>query len=210
MNISAAKGRVKAFFTAKNVALLGVLLSLVIVLQALGGSISFGAVTLNFTLVPIVLSALLLGAVGGALTGFACGVVVLIQVVIAPSGFYAVIWQYAPFVTILTCLLKTTVAGGVAGLIFEALEKKNRYAAVFVASGTVPVVNTALFVLGCLCMSDAISAFQSEAQIGGMNVFVCILVVLVTFNFFIELAVNLLVAPALHTVCRAAEKRLKK
>jgi hypothetical protein len=48
------------FFSAKNIAILGVLLALVIVLQALGGSINIGAVQLNFTLIPIVLGALVL------------------------------------------------------------------------------------------------------------------------------------------------------
>lgn len=210
MNISAVKARVRAFCTAKNIATLGVLLALVIVLQAMGGTISFGAVTLNFTLVPIVLGALLLGPVGGGILGFACGVVVLIQVIIAPAGFYAIIWQYAPVVTALTCIVKTTVAGGVAGLVFRLLEKKNRYAAVFTASALVPVLNTGLFIVGCLCMNDAINAFSTAIDLGGMNVFVFILVVLVTFNFFIELAINLLLSPALHTVYRVTEKRFKK
>ncbi len=210
MNIATAKIRFKEFFTAKNVATLGVLLALVIVLQAFGGSIAFGTVSLNFTLIPIVLGAILLGPVCGAILGFACGMVVLIQVIIAPAGFYAIIWQYAPFVTVLTCIVKTTVAGWLAGWIFQLLEKKNRYVAVFVASGLVPIVNTALFILGCLCMSNAITAFQQTINVGGMNVFVFILVVLVTFNFFIEFAINLLVSPALHTVYKVAEKRFKK
>ena len=44
----------------------------------------------------------------------------------------------------------------------------------------------------------------------GMNVFMFILVGLVTFNFFIEFAINLLVAPGLHTVYRVVEKQFRK
>ena len=44
----------------------------------------------------------------------------------------------------------------------------------------------------------------------GMNVFMFILVGLVTFNFFIEFAINLLVAPGLHTVYNVVEKQLKR
>lgn len=195
----------KKFFTAKNIAVLGVLLALVVVLQAFGGSFSIGAVTLNFTLIPLVLGAIMLGPWAGAFLGFASGVVVLIQVILAPSGFYYIIWTNSPVITTLICLLKTTVAGLVSGLLFGWLEKKNRYVAVFVASGIVPIVNTALFVLGCLCMWDTI-ALMSE----GMNVFMFILVGLVTFNFFIEFAINLLVAPGLHTVYKVVEKQFKK
>lgn len=193
------------FFSAKNVATLAVLLALVIVLQAVGGSFSIGLVTLNFTLIPIVLGAIVLGAWAGAFLGLACGIVVLIQVVIAPAGFYFLIWSNSPIVTALTCLIKTTLAGFVSGLLFAWLEKKNRYVAVFVASGVVPIVNTAVFILGCLGMWNTIALASA-----GENVFKFILVSLVTFNFFVELAVNLLVSPGIHTVYRVVEKQFKK
>lgn len=193
------------FFSAKNVATLAVLLALVIVLQAVGGSFSIGLVTLNFTLIPIVLGAIVLGAWASAFLGLACGIVVLIQVVIAPAGFYFLIWSNSPIVTALTCLIKTTLAGFVSGLLFAWLEKKNRYVAVFVASGVVPIVNTAVFILGCLGMWNTIALASA-----GENVFKFILVSLVTFNFFVELAVNLLVSPGIHTVYRVVEKQFKK
>ncbi len=196
----------KNYFNARNIAFLAVLLALDIALQAFGGSLTIGLVTLNFSLIPIVLGALLLGPVAGGILGFANGVVVLIQVVMAPSGFYYIIWTYSPLVTTLICLVKTTAAGIAAGFCYRLIAKKNRYAAVFVSSAVVPIVNTALFVLGCLCMPQTIAAFQAEVNNAGMNIFVFICVVLVTFNFFIELAINLVLSPALHTVCRAAEK----
>ena len=193
------------FFSAKNVTTLAILLALVIVLQAFGGSFSIGAVTLNFTLIPLVLGAILLGPWAGAFLGLASGIVVLVQVILAPAGFYFIIWSNSPVITTLICLVKTTVAGFAAGWLFEWLEKKNPYVAIFVASGVVPVINTALFVLGCLCMGDTIALMAN-----GQNVFTFILVGLVTFNFFAELAVNLLVAPGLHTVFKVVEKQFKR
>ena len=198
----------KTFFTSRNIATLGVLLALVIVLQAFGGSFSIGLVTLNFSLIPIALGALVLGPVAGAILGFANGIVVLVQVIIAPSGFYYIIWTYSPVVTTLICILKTTVAGLVSGALFRLISRKNTYAATFVASAAVPVVNTALFMLGCLCMPGTIGMFQdSMPDYSGMNTFVFICVVLVTFNFFIELAINLVVSPALNSVYRVVEKQ---
>ena len=200
----------KKFFSAANMAKLGVLLALVIALQAFGGSINIGIVSLNFTLIPIVLGAILLGPAAGALLGFACGVVVLVQVIMGLSPFYVIIWANSPFVTVLTCIVKTMAAGAAAGALFRLIEKKNRYVAVFAASAAVPVVNTAPFIVGCLCMQDSIAMYQATAEAGGMNVFLFILVGLVTFNFFIELAVNLIVAPALNTVIGAVEKRIAR
>ena len=193
-------------FSAKNITGVAVLLALVIVLQAVGGTISIGAVQLNFTLIPIVLGAILFGEWVGAFLGFSCGVVILIQVITGAVPFYALIWTNDPVVTTLVCLLKTTVAGYLAGLFYRLIAKKSEIAGVFVASATVPVINTALFIVGCLCMKSV----HGLAVADGVNILVFILVGLVTFNFFIELGINLVFAPALDRVIRVVEKRVSK
>ena len=177
----------KTFFTAKNIATMGVLMALVVVLQVFAGSINIAnLVTLNFSLIPIVLGAIVLGPVAGAILG----------------------WTYSPLVTTLICLVKTTVAGFAGGMVFRVISKKNTLAATFVASALVPIINTSLFVLGCLCMSDTILTYQNTLpQSQGMNIFIFICVGLVTFNFFIELALNLIVSPALNSVYRVVEKQ---
>lgn len=209
--------KTKQLFSAKSISLLGVLLALVIVLQAFGGSIPIGAVQLNFTLIPIVLGAILLGPWAGGFLGLACGIVVLIQVVIAPAGFYYIIWLNDPFITVITCITKTTLAGIVAGFLFSLIAKKNQYVAIFVASAIVPIINTGVFILCCLWMNESMAITQDwmvntlgMTNLLGLNPFVFILVGLVTFNFFVELGVNLVVAPGLHTVYKVVEKRVMR
>ena len=196
----------KKTISAKDIAIFGILFALVVVMQSLGGTVSIGAVQLNFTLIPIVLGAVIFGALAGAVLGFTCGVVVLIQVIMGMSPFYVIIWSYTPVITTLTCIVKTTVAGFVAGLVYKLIKGKNDYVAIFTASALVPVINTALFILGALCMGDAITAFQVQIGDTTGNALVFILVVLVTFNFFIELALNLIVAPSLHRVIKVFDK----
>ncbi|MBQ8309325.1 MAG: ECF transporter S component [Clostridia bacterium] len=193
------------FFSAKKITGIAVLLALVIVLQAFGGTISIGAVQLNFTLIPIVLGAIVFGPFVGAFLGFACGFVVLVQVIIGAVPFYALIWTNDPIVTLFTCIVKTTAAGYVSGLVYRLLSKKNETAAIFMASGLVPVINTALFIVGCLLMTNSVYGMAN-----GQNVLVFILVGLVTFNFFIEFAINLIVAPALQRVIGIVTKRNQK
>ena len=203
----------KSFLSAKNVTTLAVLLALVIVLQGLGGVFSIGVVTLNFTLIPLVLGAILLGPYAGAFLGAVSGAVVLGQVITAPvdpAGFYYLIWTNSPVVTTLICLVKTTVAGFVAGIIFDLLKKKKRRVAIFVASGIVPIVNTGLFIYGCLCMWDTIALVAASWGLAGQSVFKVIVVYIVTYNFFFEFAINLLVAPGLHTVYNVVEKQFKR
>lgn len=199
----------KTFFTAKNIATIGILMALVIVLQMFCGSINIaGLITLNFSLIPIVLGAIVLGPVAGALLGLANGIVILIQVILTPTGFYYIIWTYSPIITTLICIVKTTVAGFVGGIVFRLISKKNTLAATFTAAAIVPVINTALFVLGCLCMTDTILIYQDTMpDYDGMNIFVFICVGIVTVNFFIEFALNLIVSPALNSVYRVVEKQ---
>ena len=189
------------YFTAKQITGIAVLLALVIVLQAVLGSINIGPVTLNFSLIPIVLGGILFGSVAGAILGFACGVIVLIQVMMGGNPFYTLIWTNDPFVTTLTCVIKSTVAGYLGGLFYKIFAKKQPIVAVFVASAIVPIVNTLLFIVGCLFMFDSVYGMAS-----GQNVLVFILVGLVTFNFFIELAINLICAPALNRIIETLKK----
>ena len=191
----------KGYFTARNITALSILLALVIVLQTFGGAINIGPVQLNFTLIPIALGAILLGPIAGLILGFACGVVVAVQVILGLVPFYVLIWTETPVVALLTCVVKTTVAGFVSGLSYKLLVKKNRYVAVFVAAALVPIINTGLFIVGCLGMWDAMVALT-----GGTNVLGFIIVSLVTFNFFIELAINLLCAPALYRVIKVVDR----
>ena len=156
----------KLTFTAKQITGVAVLLALVIVLQAVLGSVPIGAVTLNFTLIPIVLGGILFGSVAGAILGFACGIVVLIQVIIGIYPLYTTIWAGDPIVVTLTCIVKTTVAGYLGGLAYKMISKKQPIVALFVASAIVPVVNTSLFVIGCLCMTNSI-----YVEAGTQNVF---------------------------------------
>ena len=191
-------------FSSKQIAGLGVLLALVIALQSFSAAIPLGTL-LNFALVPIVLGAITFGPIAGAFLGLGCGVVVLAQVIAGGSPFYALIWANDPLVTAITCVVKTTAAGLAAGYLYAWLEKKNKLVATFVTAGAVPVINTALFILGALCMTNSVHSMAN-----GQNVLVYILVVLVGFNFFFEFAFNLFFSPTIHRVIGIVQKSFKK
>ena len=192
-------------FTSKQIAGLGVLLALVIALQSFSAVIPLGTL-LNFALVPIVLGAIMFGPIAGAFLGLGCGIVVLAQVVAGGSPFYILIWTNDPIATALTCLVKTTVAGYVSGWLYAILQKKNKLVATFVSAGIVPVLNTSLFIVGCLFMTNSV---YRMAQSDGQNILIFILVGLVGFNFFFEFAFNLLFSPAIHRVITIVQKSFK-
>ena len=204
----------KRFFTARNIAFLGVLVALVVVLQLWGSMIPIGIAGLNlsFVLIPITLGAMILGPVAGLILGFIFGFVVLMTGVTGANFFTSYLLADSPFLTVLTCLLKGMLAGAVAGLLYKVISKKNKYVAVFVASAVVPVLNTGIFILGCLCMSGTIQSFTGNymPDFDGHNIMYIIVVGLVTVNFFIELAINLVCSPALYTVTNVVEKQILK
>lgn len=187
------------FFSAKNISILAVLLALVVVLQFFGLAIPMGGTTsMSFVLVPIVLGGLLLGPIAGTFLGFVFGVVTLFD----PMS--VTLMNYAPVVTVFTVLLKGTLAGLISSLAYKLIAKKNKYVAVFVAALVAPVTNTGIFVIGVFCMKDAVITYLAAFP------FKEFMLSVILVNFSIELAVNLVLAPALYTVERVVEKQILK
>ena len=189
------------FFSTKNIVYLAILTALLVVLNLL--STVFKVITsINLTLIPIVLGALLLGVRGGLILGLISGLMTFIFGVTGVDPFTAFLVQSQPILTFLTCVLKTTIAGVVGGLIYNALKVKNKYVATFVTSAIVPILNTAIFIIGGFTMYNTINVLASG---NGESVVYFLIITCAGVNFLIELSVNLIVAPAIHTVVRVLE-----
>jgi uncharacterized membrane protein len=183
-----------------------VLLAIVILLQTVLGSVKVGATSFSLVLVPIVLGAILLGPWAGGFLGFVFGVIVLLYGITGADAFTNILFVDHPFLTSLTCLLKGVAAGVVPAFLFQAIAKKNRYVAVFVAAGSAPIVNTGIFILLALLMSDTLSAnFVAD----GMTVIYFLVIGCAGINFLVEFAVNLLLSPAIHTVYSVVDKQIQ-
>ena len=188
------------FFTTRNIVYLAVFTALLIVFNLLGTV--FKIITnVNLTLIPIVLGALLLGYRGGLILGLISGLMTYLFGVFNIDPFTNILFVNHPILTFLTCVLKTTLAGFVGGLVYSAIKNKNKVVATFVASGIVPVINTAIFILGALTMYNTIATNFSP------DVLYFLVITCAGVNFLIEFAVNLLVAPAISTVIRVLEKQ---
>lgn len=198
MNNKTTTGNAK-FFTSKNVVTLALLTALLVVLNLLGTV--FKVITnVNLTLIPIVLGALLMGFRGGLILGLISGLMTFIFGVTGVDPFTNILFTNNPVLTFLTCTVKITLAGALGGLVYGWLKSKNKYVAVFVASAIVPIVNTAVFILGALAMYNTIATNFSE------DVLYFLVITCAGINFLIELGINLLVAPAIHAVIKAVDK----
>ncbi len=178
---------------------MAIMTAIVIVLQLLGSFIRFGPFSISLVLIPIVVGAALYGEIAGAWLGFIFGLVVLL------SGDAGVFLAVSPLGTILTVLVKGAAAGYAAGLLFRLIAKKNETVAVIVAAIAAPVVNTGIFLIGCLLFfMDIITEWA-----GGTPVGTYMIVGLVGANFLFEVLFNIVLSPVIVRLLSIARKGKK-
>ena len=184
------------------------LFAIIIVLQLIGGSVKIGGTSFSFVLLPIVVGALTLGPSIGAFLGLTFGVMTVLAGVTAQDFFTATLIQYEPVFTVLVCLVKATLAGYVPGIVWKALRNKNELVAVFLAAASAPVVTTGIFIAGGLLFFG--EALTEAGFLGGQSLVYFLVIGCAGINFIAELAVNLLLAPAIHSLIRAFGSMFKK
>ncbi len=189
----------KASAKTEKLVLTALLTALVAVLSYFGGFIKIGGLaSISLTLVPVVLGAALLGPGAGAWLGFVSGVVFFLT---PDAAFW---FNLSAVGTVVTVLVKGALAGLCAGLVYRLLAGRNRYLAMIAGAVVCPIVNTGIFLLGCLTFfMDAVRSMAGGAD---MSVFAYLMIFFVGLNFVFELASNALLSPVL---LRVAELRRK-
>lgn len=198
------------FFTAKNTALLGILVALVVVLQIFASSIPMFGVTLNFGLIPIALGAILLGAYGGAIVGFTNGLVAfIVTAVMGGEVSTAYLFQTNPVILTVMCIGKTTIAGFISGLVFSLLSKnaseKKLSVLSVVCSFIIPVVNTGIYMLGMILMKGSVAEFLNLASSSANFVFVSVFMI-IWLNFVLEIVITIIFSPVIGKVIKIVRK----
>ena len=214
MNINLKKKKLK--ISTRTLTLASIMTALVIVFTLLGNFIQLGFCNISLALVPIVIGAATCGVWVGAWLGFINGLVILL------AGQATAFMGIHAFGTILVVLLKGTLCGLCAGLVYHLInkvnlikrlkldgkwkikEKHNEIVAVVTASVVCPTVNTLIFILGCLTFF--LPAMQAGAEAEGTSAFGYVLTMMVGINYFVELAVNLLLAPVVSRLLEIKKK----
>ena len=200
MNIGKTKGK---GMSTERLVLLSLLTALVALLSYFGGFIKIGGLaSISLTLVQVVLGAAICGPLAGAWLGGVSGVVFFMTA-------DAIFWFGLNIPgTVITVMIKGIAAGLAAGYVYKLLEKFNRYAAIVVSALVAPVVNTGIFLIGCLIFfMDAVNA---GAAAEGMGIGGYLIVFFVGLNFLFEVFVNMIISPALARILDIAEKKFKK
>ena len=180
---------------------LALLAALVIVLQTVASNIKVGPIPITLTLVPIVIGAVLYGPGAGALLGATFGLVTAVAGLTGYDAGTQALIQASPVWTILTCFVKATAAGWVAGLVYRALRKKQTLGCVLAAMSA-PVVNIGIFLLA---MTTVLRS-SLEAWAGGTDMVYYVFVVLTGVNFLVEFGVNAVLSAAIARIVKAVAK----
>ena len=175
---------------------IAILMAIVVVLQLLGQFIKFGPVSISLVLLPIVVGAAVYGPAAGAILGATFGVVVLSQP--DTSFFYGI----SVFGTVLIVMLKGALSGWLAGLTYRLLAPKSAIGAAIASAIVCPVVNTAIFFVGCM-------TFFHDGLVGmaSGNVALFVVTAFIGFNFLAELALNILCCPVIVRLLHILRKK---
>ncbi len=177
----------KALFTA-----------IIVVLQIIGTFVRIGTFPISLVQIPIVVGAALYGPAAGAYFGGVFGVVVTLACIFGWDLGGFILWQAGPFLTVLLCLVKGILAGWCAGLVFKALAKRLNFWSVVVSALACAVVNTGIFLLGMnLFFSDILIEWAA-----GTAVVAYMITGLVGVNFLIEVALSMVLSPAIARIIK--------
>jgi uncharacterized membrane protein len=201
-------------FNIRRITGLAMMTVIVVLLQFLGAFIRFGPFSISLVLIPIVVGAALYGVIAGAWLGFVFGMVVLL------SGDAAAFLVISPAGTILVVLLKGILSGLCAGAVYKALrrvdaqillkvkgrEKWGVELGVIVSAIVAPVVNTGIFLLGCLVFFLP-TIREWGLSTGFESVGKYMILGLVGGNFLFELLFNIVLSPVIVRLIRIGSRQ---
>lgn len=185
--------------STKALVLASLLTALVVILQMMGAFIKFSVFSVSLVLVPIVIGAAMCGPKVAAWLGFVFGGTVLF------NGDAAAFLTVNPLGTVLTVLLKGVLCGLISGFAYKAAAKHSPTAGVFTAAVVCPLVNTGVFLLGCLAFfMPTIATWASSLGFGG-DVARYMIFGLVGGNFLFELLFNIILSPIVVRLLNAKQ-----
>ena len=183
----------------QELVLLSILTAMVAILAYLGGFIKIGGLaSISLTLIPVVIGAALCGVYAGAWLGGVAGAVFFLT---ADAAFW--LGLSIPG-TIVTVMVKGVLAGLAAGAAYRLFEKTNRYLAVIASAVICPIVNTGIFLLGCLVFfMDTVKEFAITESI---SVGAYLILFFVGLNFVFELLTNVVCSPVILRILNIRKK----
>lgn len=169
-----------------------------------------GTFQIALGLIPIIIGGAICGPLAGGFLGLVFGAFNLFD-----AGLFL---AFSVPGTVVTCLLKGTLAGFASGLLYKALARitDNNNAStgrnmlrVFLAGAACPIVNTGVFAAGCyLFFFSDINEWALANGFGSATE--AVFIGFIGINFLVELATVSLLSPMIERLVRAGAQIRKK
>ena len=163
-------------FNAKQLTLLGLMTALLLLMSFTPlGYLNIGPLAITFNVIPVAVSALALGPVGGLIAGSVFGLTSFLQAigVGGVSMLGSTLFSINPFFSVLLCFVPRMLDGFLLGYTFRGVSKLNRVAACFVTGFAAAFLNTLFFMSALILLFGQTEYMQG--LINGQNIllFVC-------------------------------------
>jgi len=172
--------------------------AIIIALQIFATAVNYvtpGTIPIALILPPLAVGAAMYGVKAGAILGLCFGLVVVGSGVFGFAPTSAMMWNVSPVIFIVGTLGRGLAVGAVAGFIFKIFSKKNAFMGVWAAAIVMPIVNTTIFaIVFFLFLEVLVDTGEGNTILHYASAF------MITFNFMLEMVVNIVVAPAIARI----------
>ncbi len=184
--------KTKKLFSTRQLVILGLMTALVLIFSLTPiGSIPIGPLSITLNVIPVAVSAVALGPVGGAVMGGVFGLFSFLQCfgVGVPSTMGEILVNISPFAAFVQRFVPRVLDGLLAGFIFKGVSSLKSVRSYYIVTGIVSTLfGFALFMSGMLLLNyDKDGKYKMNDQmrefIGTPTMFVyaCIFVALLSF-----------------------------
>lgn len=175
------------------------------------GYIKIGVIEITLNVIPVAIAAIVLGPSAGAICGLVFGLTSFWQC-FGMSAFGTMLFDVNPIYTFIICVIPRILAGLLPGLIYKAINKKqkNNIVSCTIASVCCPLLNTLLFVGSFILLFGKTEVFTTlYGQSAATNI-VGFFAWFVGLNGVIEAIAGFVIASAVSKALLTANKKLLK
>lgn len=176
--------------------LLALFIAISVVLQVFATRIRIGEFSPALALVPIAISAILLGPIAGGITGGCWGLYILIF-----DSSCATFFQYSWIGTVAVVLGKGALAGVATGWMNKWLKRYNIYLGMVVAAITTPLVNSLIFRVGEITIFYPLIKSWGLTGLG-------VMISLFSVSFALEMGISIVLSPVICRICILGDTQL--
>ena len=160
------------------------------------GTIPIGPLSISLNMIPVAICAIAMGPVGGAVAGAIFGLLSFLQCfgIGIPSGMGIILVGINPFLAFIQRFVPRLLDGLLLGYIFQAVKKRNVYAACAVTGFFSAFLNTVFFMTALVLLFGNTEYVQGLIAGRNIIVFIC---AFVGVNAVVEMVVATLITGAI-------------